>query len=154
MRYALRFTLYAFLNILAILIILGFRGAPARHDITIKLKVHGTDENLTGKILSDLKNDLGNKPNIVVVSDTTDSSTFMITVQYATLKSGDKLVGIYMNSLLTRRIRTSKDESGDMLIKSSVSSTSNPSEIDRICSNLIDQFDIQYFDKERRAAAR
>ena len=143
-----------FRNILPLLIILGFRGIPARHDITIKLKVHGTDEKLTGKILSDLRNDLGNKPNIVIVSDTTDSSTFMITVQYATLKSGDKLVGIYMNSLLTRRIRTSKDESGDMLIKSSVSSTSNPAEIDRICSNLIDQFDVQYFDKERRAPAQ
>jgi len=143
-----------FRNILPLLIILGFRGIPARHDITIKLKVHGTDEKLTGKILSDLRNDLGNKPNIVIVSDTTDSSTFMITVQYATFKSGDKLVGIYMNSLLTRRIRTSKDESGDMLIKSSVSSTSNPAEIDRICSNLIDQFDVQYFDKERRAPAQ
>jgi len=140
-----------FRNILPLLIILSFRAIPARHDITIKLKVHGTDEKLTGKILSDLRNDLGNKPNIVIVSDTTDSSTFMITVQYATLKSGDKLVGIYMNSLLTRRIRTSKDESGDLLMKSSVSSTSNPSEIDRICLNLIDQFDVQYFDKERHA---
>jgi hypothetical protein len=139
-----------FRNILLLLIILSFRTIPARHDITIKLKVHGTDEKLTGKILSDLRNDLGNKPNIVIVNDTTDSSTFMITVQYATLRSGDKLVGIYMNSLLTRRIRTSKDESGDLLLKSSVSSTSNPSEIDRICLNLIDQFDVQYFDKERR----
>jgi hypothetical protein len=154
MRYVLRFTLYAFLNILPLLILLSFRGIPTRHDITIKLKVHGTDEKLTGKILSDLRNGLGNKPNIVIVSDTTDSSTFMISVQYATLKSGDKLVGIYMNSMLTRRIRTSKNESGDMLLKSSVSSTSNPSEIDRICSNLIDQFDVQYFDKERRDAAR
>lgn len=143
-----------FRNILPLLIILGFRGVPARHDITIKLKVHGTDENLTGKMLSDLRNDLRNKPNIVIVSDTTDSSAFMITVQYATLKSGDKLVGIYMNSLLTRRIRTSKDESADMLLKSSVSSTSNPSEIDRICSNLIDQFDVQFFDKERRVLTR
>ncbi len=143
-----------FRNILPLLFILGFHGIPARHDITIKLKVHGTDEKLTGKILSDLRMDLGNKPNIVIVSDTTDSSTFMITVQYSTLKSGDKLLGIYMNSLLTRRIRTSKDESGDMLIKSSVSSTSNLSEIDRICSNLIDQFDVQYFDKERRDVAR
>ena len=143
-----------FRNILPLLIILSFCAIPARHDITIKLKVHGTDEKLTGKILSDLRNDLGNKPNIVIVSDTTDSSTFMITVQYATLKSGDKLVGLYMNSLLTRRIRTSKDESGDLLMKSSVSSTSNPSEIDRICLNLIDQFDVQYFDKERRDPAR
>ena len=143
-----------FRSIPPLLIILAFRGIPARHDITIKLKVHGTDEQLTRKILSDLINDLGNKPNIVIVSDTTDSSTFMITVQYATLKSGDKLVGIYMNSLLTRRIRTSKDESGDMLMKSSVTSTSNPSEIDRICSNLIDQFEAQYFAKERRDAAR
>jgi len=141
-------------NILPLLFILSFHGITARHDITIKLKVHGTDEKLTGKILSDLRNDLGNKPNIMIVSDTTDSSTFMITVQYSTLKSGDKLIGIYMNSLLTRRIRTSKDESGDMLIKSSVSSTSNLSEIDRICSNLIDQFDVQYFDKERRDPAR
>jgi hypothetical protein len=139
-----------FRNTLLLLIIMSFRGIAARHDITIKLKVHGTDEKLTGKILGDLRNDLGNKPNIVIVSDTTDSSTFMITVQYATLKTGDKLVGIYMNSLLTRRIRTSKDESGDMLMKSSVSSTSNPSEIDRILSNLIDQFDVQYFNKERR----
>lgn len=137
-------------NILLLLIIMSFRGIPARHNITIKLKVHGSDEKLTGKILGDLRNDLGNKPNIVIVSDTTDSSTFMITVQYATLKTGDKMVGIYMNTLLTRRIRTSRDESGDMLMKSSVSSTSNPSEIDRICSNLIDQFDVQYFDKERR----
>jgi hypothetical protein len=143
-----------FRNFLPLLILLSFHGIPARHNITIKLKVHGTDEKLTGKILSDLTNDLGNKANIVIVSDTTDSSTFMITVQYATLKSGDKLVGIYMNSLLTRRIRTSKDESGDMLIKSSVSSTSNPSEIDRICSSLIDQFDVQFFDKERRDPAR
>ena len=143
-----------FRNILPLLIILSFRAIPARHDITIKLKVHGTDEKLTGKILSVLRNDLGNKPNIVVVSDTTDSSTYMITVQYATLKSGDKLVGIYMNSLLTRRIRTSKDESGDMLMKSSVSSTSNQSEIDRICSNLIEHYDVQYFAKERRDAAR
>ena len=138
-----------FRNILPLLIIMSFRGIPARHDITIKLKVHGTDEKLNGKILSDLRNGLGNKPNIVIVSDTTDSSTFMITVQYATLKSGDKLVGIYINSLLTRRIRTSKDESGDMLMKSSVSSASSLSEIDRICSNLVDQFDVQYFDKER-----
>ncbi|HEY2350705.1 MAG TPA: hypothetical protein VGH64_16915 [Puia sp.] len=140
--------------ILLLLILLGFREIPARHEITVKLKVHGTDEKLTGKILSDLKNDLGNKPNIVIVSDTTDSATFMITVQYATLKSGDKLVGIYMNSLLTKRIRTSKDESGDMLMKSSVSSTSDQSGIDRICSNLIDQFDVQYFDKERRDPVR
>ena len=154
MRYALRFMLYAFLNILPLLIFLSFRGVPARHDITVKLKVHGNDENLTGKILSDLRNDLRNKPNIVVVSDTTDSSAFMITVQYATLKSGDKLVGMYVNSLLTRRIRTSKDESGDMLLKSSVSTTSSLSEIDRICSNIIDQFDVQYFDKERRDAPR
>jgi len=143
-----------FRNILLLLIILGFRGIPARPDITIKLKVHGTDEKLTGKILSDLRNGLGNKPNIVIVSDTTDSSTFMISVQYSTLKSGDKLVGIYINSMLTRRIRTSKNESGDMLLKSSVSSTSNPSEIDRICSGLIDQFDVQYFDKERRETIR
>src|ERR1700759_3039188 len=123
---------------LALLIIMSFRAIPARHDITIKLKVHGTDEHLNSKILSDLKNDLGNKPNIVIVSDTTDSSTFMITVQYATIRSGDKLVGFYINSLLTRRIRTSRDESGDMLMKSSVSSTSSLSEIDRICSNLVD----------------
>jgi len=143
-----------FRNILSLLIIMSFRGTPARHDITVKLKVHGNDEILTGKILSDLRKDLGNKPNIVIASDTTDSSTFMITVQYATLKTGDKLIGFYMNSLLTRRIRTSKDESGDMLMKSSVSSTSNPSEIDRICSNLIDQFDVQYFDKERRDPVR
>ena len=143
-----------FRNILPLLIIISFRGIPARHDITVKVKVHGTDEKLTGKILGDLRNDLGNKPNIAIVSDTTDSSTFMITVQYATLKSGDKLLGIYMNSLLTRRIRTTKDESGDMLMKSSVSSTSNPSDIDRICSNLIDQFDTQYFDKERRDPVR
>ena len=143
-----------FRNILPLLIIMSFHGIPARHGITIKLKVHGTDEQLTRKILSDLRNDLGNKSDIVIVSDTTDSSTFMITVQYATLKSGDKLVGIYMNSLLTRRIRTSKDESGDMLMKSSVSSTSNQSEIDRICSNLIEQYDVQYFAKERRDAAR
>jgi hypothetical protein len=141
-------------KILVLLIILSFRGIPARHDITIKLKVHGTDEKLTDKIQNDLKIDLGNKPNIVIVSDTTDSSTFTITVQYSTLKSGDKLVGIYMNSLLTRRIRTSKDQSGDMLLKSSVSSTSNTSEIDKICSNLIEQYDVQYFDKERRDAAR
>ena len=143
-----------FRNILPLLILLGFRGVPARHDITIKLKVHGNDENLTGKILGDLRNDLRNKPNIVIVSDTTDSSTFMISVQYTTLKSADKLVGIYMNSMLTRRIRTSKDESGDMLLKSSVSSTSNSSEIDRICSGLIDQFDVQYFDKERPETTR
>jgi hypothetical protein len=141
-------------KILLLLIILSFRGIPARHDITIKLKVHGTDEKLTDKIQNDLKIDLGNKPKITIVSDTTDSSTFTITVQYSTLKSGDKLVGIYMNSLLTRRIRTSKDESGDMLLKSSVSSTSNTSEIDKICSNLIEQYDVQYFEKERREAAR
>src|SRR5664279_4325578 len=129
-------------SILLLLTILGFRGIPPGREISIKLKVHGTDEKLTGKILSDLRNDLGNKQNIIIVSDTTDSSTFTITVQYATLKSGDKLVGIYINSLLTKRIRTSKDESGDMLMKSSVSSTSNQSEIDRICSNLIDQYDV------------
>ena len=137
-----------------LLIIMSFRETPARHDITIKLKVHGNDETLTGKILGDLRKDLGNKPNIVIVSDTTDSTTFMITVQYATLKTADKLVGIYMNSLLTRRIRTSRDESGDLLMKSSVYSTSSPSEIDRICSNFIDQFDAQYFEKERREPVR
>jgi hypothetical protein len=143
-----------FSNFLPLLILLSFRGIPARHDITVKLKVHGTDEKLTGKILNDLRNDLGNKPDIVIVNDTTDSSAFMITVQYATLKSGDKLIGIYINSLLTRRIRTSKDESGDLLMKSSVLSTSNPSEIDKFCSNLIDQYDVQYFDKERRDPVR
>lgn len=141
-------------NVLPLLIILSFRGIPTRHDITVKLKVHGTDEKLTGKILNDLRNDLGNKPKVVIVSDTTDSSTFMVTIQYATLKSGDKLKGIYLNSLLTRRIRTSKDESGDMLMKSSLLSISNPSEIDKFCSNLIDQFDVQYFDKERHDPVR
>jgi hypothetical protein len=143
-----------FRNILLMIIIMSFHTVPARHNITIKLKVHGTDEKLTDKIQNDLKTDLGNKPNILIVSDTTDSSTFTITVQYATLRSGDKLVGIYMNSMLTRRIRTAKDESGDMLLKSSVSSTSNPSDIDRICSNLVEQFDTQYFEKERRDAAK
>jgi hypothetical protein len=137
-----------------LLLILSFNGIPPRPNITIKLKVHGTDDQLTGKILNDLKIDLGNKANILIVSDTTDSSTFMITVQYATLKSGDKLVGFFMNALLTRRIRTSKDESADRLVKSAVSSTSKESDIDKICMNLIDQFDVQYFDKERREPAR
>ena len=138
-----------FRNTLLIFFALSFRNPPFRHDITIKLTVHGTDDKLTNKILGDLRIDLGNKSNIVIVSDTTDSSTFSITVQYATLKSGDKLVGFYMNSLLTRRIRTSKNETAYILLKSSVSSTSNSSDIDRICANSIDQFDAQYFEKER-----
>ncbi len=139
-----------FRNTLMLMLVLGFRNPPLRHDITVKLTVHGTDDKLTGKILSDLRIDLGNKPNIVIVSDTTDSSTFSITVQYATLKSGDKLVGFFMNSLLTRRIRTSKNETAYILLKSSVSSTSNSSDIDKICANFIDQFDAQYFEAERR----
>jgi hypothetical protein len=141
-------------NSLILFLLLGFHGLPIRRDITIKLRVHGTDDKLTGKILNDLRIDLGNKSNIVLVSDTVDSSTFTITVQYATLKSGDKLVGFFMNTLLTRRIRTSKDQTADMLIKSSVSSTSNASDIDRMCTNLIDQFDVQYFEKERRETVR
>jgi hypothetical protein len=139
-----------FLNTLLLLLILSFRNPNVRHDITVKLTVHGTDEKLTSKIVSDLRIDLGNKSNIVIVSDTTDSSTFNITVQYATLKSGDKLVGFFMNSLLTRRIRTSRNETAYILLKSSVSSTSNSSDIDKICANFIDQFDAQYFEKERR----
>jgi hypothetical protein len=139
-----------FRNTLLIFFALSFRNPPFRHDISIKLTVHGTDDKLTNKILSDLRIDLGNKSNIVIVSDTTDSSTFSITIQYATLKSGDKLVGFFMNSLLTRRIRTSKNETAYILLKSSVSSTSNSSDIDRICANSIDQFDAQYFEKERQ----
>jgi hypothetical protein len=143
-----------FRNIFLLLLVLSFRYPVARQDITVKIRVHGTDEKLTGKILSDLKMDLGNKSNIIIVSDTTDSSTFAITVQYATLKSGDKLVGFFMNTLLIRRIRTSKDQSADILLKSSVSSTGNLTDIDRICMNVIDQFDAQYFEKERQASAR
>jgi hypothetical protein len=139
-----------FRNTLLIFFALSFRNPPFRHDISIKLTVHGTDDKLTNKILSDLRIDLGNKSNIVIVSDTTDSSTFSITIQYATLKSGDKLVGFFMNSLLTRRIRTSKNETAYILLKSSVSSTSNSSDIDKICANSIDQFDAQYFEKERQ----
>lgn len=139
-----------FRNVLVLLLIMSFRSPEPPHAITIKLTVHGTDEKLTGKIQTDIKNDLGNKSNIVIVSDTTDSSTFSITVQYATLKSGDKLVGFFMNSLLTRRIRTSKNETAYILLKSSVSSSSNPADIEKICSNFIDQFDAQYFEKERR----
>jgi hypothetical protein len=139
-----------FRNTLLIFFALSFRNPPLRHDISIKLNVHGTDDKLTNKILSDLRIDLGNKSNIVIVSDTTDSSTFSITVQYATLKSGEKLVGFFMNSLLTRRIRTSKNETAYILLKSSVSSTSNSSDIDKICANSIDQFDAQYFEKERQ----
>ena len=135
---------------LVLTLLLSFRNHTYRHEITIKLTVHGTDEKLTSKILTDLRTDLGNKSNIVVVSDTTDSSTFSITVQYATLKSGDKLVGFFMNSLLTRRIRTSKNETAYILLKSSVSSTGNPSDISKICSNFVDQFDAQYFEAERR----
>src|SRR5450631_4012494 len=141
-------------NTLLLSLVLSFNNIPARHNITVKLRVHGTDDKLTGKILSDLRIDLGNKSNIVIVSDTTDSATFNITVQYSTLKSGDKLVGIFLNSILSRRIRTSKDETAYILLKSSVSSTSNPSDIDKICANWIDQYDIQYFDKERKLTAR
>ncbi len=137
---------------LLLLLLSSFRILPVRHDITLKLTVHGTDEKLTSKILGDLRNDLGNKTDIAIVSDTTDSSTFNITIQYATLKSGDKLVGFFMNSLLTRRIRTSKNETAYILLKSSVSSTSSSSDIDKICSNSIDQFDAQYFEAERRKA--
>ena len=141
-------------NILLLLFALNFHQLPAGHTITITLKVHGTDDRMTEKILGSLKTDLGNKSNIVIVSDTTDSSTFNITVQYSTLKSGDKLVGIFMNSILSRRIRTSKDETAYILLKSSVSSTSNPSDIDKICANWVDQYEIQYFDKERKQTAQ
>jgi GMP synthase PP-ATPase subunit len=141
-------------NILLIIFIQGFRYPPATHDITVKLRVHGNDARLTEKIFSDLRSDLGNKSNIVIVSDTTDSSAFTITVQYATLKTGDKLVAFFINSLLTRRIRTSKDESADQLIKSSVSSTANVSDIDRLCAKFVDEFDVQYFEKERIKTAR
>jgi hypothetical protein len=139
-------------NSLILFLFLGSPGLTARHEITIKLKVHGTDDKLTAKILNDLRMNLGNKSNMVLLSDTADSSTFTLTVQYATLKSGDHPVGFFMNTLLTRRIRTSKDETADMLLKSSVSSTANIADIDRICSNIIDQFDLQYFQKEREAA--
>jgi hypothetical protein len=137
-------------NSVILFLILSFHNPPVRHDITVKLTVHGTDDKLTSKILTDLRIDLGNKSNIFIVSDTTDSSTFTITVQYATLKSGDKLVGFFMNSLLTRRIRTSKNETAYILLKSSVSSTSNSSDIDKMCMNFVDQFDTQYFENERR----
>jgi hypothetical protein len=143
-----------FRNILLMTIILSFRTIPTRRDITIKLKVHGTDEKMSDKILGDLINDLGNKPNMVIVSDKTDSSTFTITAQYASLRSGDKLIGIYVNALLTRRIRTAGDESGELLLKSSVFSIPNFSEIDKICSNLIEQYDVQYFEKERRESVK
>jgi hypothetical protein len=141
-------------NILLLLFTMIFHQLPAGHDITVKLKVHGTDDRMTEKIWSNLKTDLGNKSNIVMVSDTTDSATFNITVQYSTLKSGDKLVGIFLNSILSRRIRTSKDETAYILLKSSVSSTSNPSDIEKICSNWIDQYEMQYFDKERKQSSR
>jgi hypothetical protein len=138
-------------NLLSLILILSFSNPPVKHDITIKLKVHGTDDKITAKIFNELRIDLGNKSNIFILSDTADSSTFTITVQYATLKSGDKLTGFFMNTLLTRRIRTSKDETAYILLKSSVSSTANLSDIDKICANQIDQFDNQYFDKERRS---
>jgi hypothetical protein len=137
-------------NAILLILILSFSNPPIPRDITIKLRVHGNDDKLTGKILNDLRIDLGNKSNIVILSDTADSSTFAITVQFTTLKSGDKLIGVFMNTLLTRRIRTSKDETAYILLKSSVSSTANISDIDKICANQIDQFDNQYFDKERR----
>jgi hypothetical protein len=137
-------------NLIWLILILGFSLPPSPHDITIKLRVHGTDDKITGKILNDLRIDLGNKSNIFILNDTADSSTFIITVQYSTLKSGDKLIGFFMNTLLTRRIRTSKDETAYILLKSSVSSTANISDIDKICANQVDQFDNQYFDKERR----
>ncbi|HTB23916.1 MAG TPA: hypothetical protein VK711_01040 [Puia sp.] len=138
-------------NLLSLILILSFSNPPVKHDITIKLKVHGTDDKITAKIFNELRIDLGNKSNFFILSDTADSSTFTITVQYATLKSGDKLEGFFMNTLLTRRIRTSKDETAYILLKSSVSSTANISDIDKICANQIDQFDNQYFDKERRS---
>jgi hypothetical protein len=141
-------------NILLLFFALSFHHLPAVHEITVKLKVHGTDDRMSEKIRNSIKTDLGNKSNIVLVNDTTDSSTFDITVQYSTLKSGDKLVGIFMNSILSRRIRTSKDETAYILLKSSVSSTSNPTDIDKICANWIDQYDIQYFEKERAQSAR
>ena len=66
-----------FLGIAILLLLtLSFRYPIARQDITVKLKVHGTDDKLTNKILTDLRIDLGNKSNIVLVSDTTDSTTF------------------------------------------------------------------------------
>ncbi len=141
-----------FRNALLLILILSFRNPPVHQNITVKLVVHGTDEKLSAKIMNDIKIDLGNKPNIVLVSDTTDSSTFSITVQYATLKNGEKLTGFFLNSLLTRRIRTSKNETAYILLKSSVSSSANISDIEKICSNFIDQYDIQYFDKERQKA--
>jgi hypothetical protein len=140
----------AFLSVIAF----SFHGIYTPHNITLKLKVHGTNDQLTGKILQDLKLDLGNKSNIILVSDTTDSATFTITVQYATLKSGDNITGLFINALLTRRIRGSKNETADMLVKSSVSSTSNPSDVDKICMNLVDQYDAQYFEKERRTVVQ
>jgi hypothetical protein len=138
------------LNLILLTLILSFSNPPVQHDITIKIKVHGTDDKITSRIFNELRINLGNKSNIFILSDTADSSTFVITVQYATLKSGDKLAGFFMNTLLTRRIRTSKDETAYILLKSSVSSTANISDIDKICANQIDQFDNQYFDKERR----
>jgi hypothetical protein len=45
---------------------------------------------------------------------------------------------------------TSKNETAYILLKSSVSSTSNASDIGKICSNFVDQFDAQYFEAERR----
>lgn len=137
-------------NTIMLILVMSFHNPESHSPITIKLTIHGTDEKLTGKIQNDIKIDLGNKSNIVLVSDTTDSSTFSITVQYATLKSGDKLVGFFMNSLLTRRIRTTKNETAYILLRSSISSTSNPADIEKICSNFIDQFDTQYFENERR----
>jgi hypothetical protein len=136
---------------LLLCLMLGSAGHPARPDMTIQLRVHGTDEHLTAQILHDLRVDLNNKPHILIAGDGADSSTFTITVQYATLKSGDQLVGFFMNTLLTRRIRTAKDETAYILLKSSVSSTAHLSDIDRICSNVIDQFDQQYFRQEWEA---
>ena len=115
--------------------------------ITINVTVLASDDNIKNVILSGFKNELRSKNHILI---TKDNPEFMLCVNTADIKNDNKIIGIAMSSVLTRRIKTEDGRDADEILVNLVNSVDNNAEkIKSKCVEIVSRFDVNYFDKIR-----
>lgn len=114
-------------------------------NINVKVAVDAIDTNIKNRILSKIQTELRSKSRVII---SPDDPTFIISIITAQIKSGDRVVGLSISTVLTKKVTTNENKITFEILTNIVNSI-NLNEIDAKCVELIARFDVDYFEKER-----
>jgi len=114
--------------------------------IPVKVIVECADPNISNTVMSNLQTELRKKTSVTTVNE---DPLYVLMANILVLKSEDgNIIGVILSTVLTRKIELSPQVNKYEFVTSLMKSFEKE-QIASKCSEIIDKFDVEYFDKDR-----